>query len=272
MVALAMSALLFACPTAHAAFELRWPAARTAAMFTDDFDLIGCSLLAGGAARPAERHAGRCASLSTGELFGVAELRGWSARVSAPVHNAAISLGISSLGGSVYRERDLNVRVMWLAEPDTELAAGVSGLGVSGGNEQEQWTTAFDVAATRRVLGRILLGVRCCNVTGSEIGGSSVSSGSTFAVALELPGIALQAGTLMEDGVESTTSLGFEADLSRWLRMRAGATSSPGMFGLGLGLGDPAASGGPRWPVIDLAWRWHPMLGGSSFVSLEVCF
>jgi hypothetical protein len=276
-VAAALIALpLLPLAPAHAAFEVRWPDARSAAMLTGGLDLTGRSLLSRSTADGTRPVPARRAVLSAGELFGLSEARGWCARASTPVRDAAVALEISSLGGELYHERQAGIFVRWLAAPDTEVGVGGRCLGIGARGEPGLWAAALDAAATRRVLGRVLLGARCANLTGSEIGDSPVASTSAFGLAIALPEIVLQVGALMQDGLEAATSLGFEAALSEWLRIRAGASSSPGMLGAGLGVGRIESRDGQTRPLVrptlDLAWQWHPKLGGSSFVSVEVWF
>jgi hypothetical protein len=99
-------------------------------------------------------------------------------------------------------------------------------------------------------------------VGGSAIGQSRLTSAYGFGVALLLSGISLQATTRVQDGFEATHSLGLEVDVTEWARMRAGAACEPGRFACGLGIGTSL------WPSVDLAWQWHPKLGGSTFVSV----
>ena len=275
--ATALIALLLLYPVAaSAAFEIEWPDARSAAMLTGGLDLTAPSLLSVGAGAPESEARVRRATLSAGELFGLAEARGWCARVTAPVRAVTVAFDVSNLGGALYHERGAGLSATWLVASDTEVEIGARCLEVGARGESGRWAAVLDAAATRRVLGRVFLGARCSNLTGSEIGGSPLASTSTFGLALKLPGIALQARALMQEGLETTSSLGFEAALSRWLRIRAGASSSPGRVGAGLGIGCTERCGERTGllsrPTLDLAWQWHPKLGGSSFVSVEVCF
>jgi hypothetical protein len=179
---------------------------------------------------------------------------------------------VSSLGGDLYHERDLELSLKWLASADTQLALGLRGLGLGATGVRERWVCVLDAGLLRRVLGRVIAGVRCENLTRSGIGDSPVAAASRFGVAMVLEGIVLEARAVVESGFETSVSLGLEAELTAWSRLRAGAGSAPGRLAFGLGLGRVREDGGSTWPELDVAWQWHPRLGGSSFVSISAVF
>ena len=76
--------------------------------------------------------------------------------------------------------------------------------------------------------------------------------------------------TLVEPGVGSPVSMGVEMELARGLVLRTGASVDPGIFAVGLGVTVPAGATGTRSARVDVAWQWHPELGGSSFASLSL--
>jgi hypothetical protein len=120
---------------------------------------------------------------------------------------------------------------------------------------------------TRRLIGRVFLGAGCDNLTRSRIGDSPVASRARFGAALLLPSVTLRWTLSFEESFAASTALGFEAALTDWLRVRAGARDAPGKLGFGIGVGHPRAR---PWPLVDLAWQWHPELGVSSFVSITM--
>ena len=252
-------ALLCACP-ARAAFEISWPDARSAGMLAPRADLF--AHLDAGVRPPGPR-----ATVSAGELYGVREAAGWGAHAATRYRGMSIGVELATLGGELYQERSLGLEVGLDPDPDLHLTARTRVLGLRARGVDDRWTTAMDVSATRRLIGRIFLGAACENLTRSRIGDSPVVSRTRFGAALLLPSVTLQWTLSFEGSFAASTALGFEAALTDWLRVRAAARDAPGKLGFGIGVG--RSRGGP-WPIIDVAWQWHPELGASSFVSITI--
>ena len=252
-------ALLCACP-ARSAFEISWPDARSAGMLAPRADLF---------ARPhtGARPPGPRVTVSAGELYGVREAAGWGAHVAARYRGTSVGVELTTLGGELYQERSLGLEVGLDPDPDLHLTAKGRVLGLRARGVDDRWTTAVDLSATRRLIGRVFLGAACENLTRSRIGDSPVVSRTRFGAALVLPSVMLQWTLSFEESFAASTTLGFEAALTDWLRVRAAARDAPGKLGFGIGVG--RRRGGP-WPIIDIAWQWHPELGASSFVSITI--
>lgn len=268
----ALLALMLPAPSAWAAFEVSWPDARSAAMLTRAADLL--PPLNTGSHRPSTRSGAEPGArprprltMSAGELYGVREASGWGARAAARLRGASVDVELTTLGGELYQERSLGLRVGLDPDSDLHVAARARVLGLSARGVDDRWTAAVDASVTRRLIGRVLLGAACENLTRSRIGDSPVATRTRFGAALVLPSVVLGWSLLLEEAFAPSTVLSFEAALTDWLCLRAGARDAPGKLGFGIGVG--RRSSGP-WPVVDLAWQWHPELGVSSFVSITI--
>jgi len=253
-------AVLLCAPPASAAFEISWPDARSAGMLVRGADLF--PPLDAGAHPPGPR-----VTVSAGELYGISEAAGWSARAAARFRGVAIGVELATLGGELYRERSLGLEVGMDPDPDLRLMARARVVGLGARGVDDRWAAAVDASVTRRLIGRVFLGAACDNLTRSRIGDSPVAARARFGAALLLPSVTLQWTLSFEDRFPASAALGFEAALTDWLRMRVGARDAPGKLGFGIGVGRPRAR---PWPLIDLAWQWHPELGVSSFVSITM--
>jgi len=249
-----ITVLLCASP-APAAFEISWPDARSAGMLVRGADLFP----------PPD--AGPRVTVSAGELYGVREAAGWSAHVAARFRGVAIGVELATLGGELYQERSLGLVVGLDPDPDLHLVARARVLGLGARGVDDRWAAAVDASVTRRLIGRVYLGAACENLTRSRIGDSPLAARARFGAALLLPSVTLRWTLSFEESLPASTALGFEAALTDWLRVRAGARDAPGKLGFGVGIGRADAH---PWPVIDTAWQWHPELGVSSFVSLTM--
>lgn len=264
IAALVLCAFLVPPVSALAAFELGRMDARAAGMaatFVDPFQLTVPSVSAHGDSSSATRSA----MASSGEVFGLRETRWGSVGCAAPIGNAVFAFGATALGGDLYRERTLRVSVAGSCSEDTAIAVGVRGLSIGSNGIDDIWSLAVDAGACRTVLGRILFAARCENLTGSDIGGSPLGSRCGLGVAIELPDVELRLTLSNAGSGETAVTIGCETALTEWLRVRAGACEDPGKFAAGLGLGRVSSR---PWPAVDVAWQWHPELGGSSFASI----
>ena len=268
--AVLLALLLPACPAA-AAFEISWPDARTAAMLTPssliDFEagpIPVRSRVDSLAARPGVE--GARATLSAGRLYGVREAAGWSARASTSLRGVPVGLGLSRLGGELYEERVVSLGVGLAGADGLFLSARARVLGIAARGVDDHWAVAVDAGATKRFLGRVLLGASCENFTRTRIGGSPVATRTVFGAALVLPSISMRWTLLIEESFALSPTLGFEASLTDWLCVRAGVRDASGRLGFGIGVEGARGS----WPAVDLSVQWHPRLGVSSFVSVTI--
>jgi len=211
--------------------------------------------------------AGPSVTVSAGELYGISEAAGWSAHAAARLRGVAIGVELATLGGELYQERSLGLEVGLDPDPDLHVVARARVLGLGARGVGDRWATAVDASVTRRLIGRVFLGAACDNLTRSRIGESPVAARARFGAALLLPSVTLRWTLSFENRFPASAALGIEAALTDWLRVRAGARDAPGKLGFGIGVGRPRAR---PWPLIDLAWQWHPELGVSSFVSLTI--
>lgn len=264
--------VLLHAPPAPAAFEISWPDARSAGMLTPGLVLAGSpahvlSRASPDSATTARLRSGPSITLSAGELYGVREAAGWGARATAWFRGVSVDIEMATLGGELYQERSLGLRAGLDPDPDLHVAARARVLGLSARGVDDLWTVAVDASVARRLIGRVFLGAACENLTNSRIGDSPVASRTGFGAALVLPSVSIRWTLSLEEAFAPSTVLSFEAALTDWLRVRAGARDAPGKLGFGIGVG--RGRGGP-WPVIDFACQWHPELGVSSFVSITI--
>jgi len=263
--------LLHAC-RARAAFEVSWPDARSAGMLTPGLVLSGSPGHVFSRASPDSATMSRLrlrprVTVSAGELYGVREAAGWGARATARFRGVSVGIEMATLGGELYQERALGLRAGLDPDPDLHVAARARVLGLSARGVDDLWTMVVDASVTRRLIGRVFLGAACENLTRSRIGDSPVASRTGFGAALVLPSVTIQGTLSLEETFAPAMVLSFEAALTDWLRVRAGARDAPGKLGFGIGVGRRR---GGRWPVVDFACQWHPQLGVSSFVSVTI--
>ena len=265
-------AVLLSAHPAPAAFEISWPDARSAAVLalgTDPLPYLdaGCLRSSAGSATAPGARAGPRVTVSAGELYGIREAAGWGVHAASRFRAVSLRVELTTLGGELYQERSLGLQVGLDPDPDLHLAARARVLGLSARGVDDRWTAALDAGVTRRLVGRVFLGAACENLTRSRIGDSPVASRTAFGAALLLPSVALRWTLSLEEAFAPSTALGFEVALTDWLRVRAGARDAPGKLGFGIGVGRRHSS---PWPLIDIAWQWHPELGVSSFVSITI--
>jgi hypothetical protein len=217
--------------------------------------------------------------LSGGRLYRVPEASGWGAQFEARVRAVPVYVGLSRLGGELYEERAVSLGGRIEAGDNLVLKVRARVLGMAAGGIDDRWTLAVDAGMVKRFLGRVLLGASCENFAGAMIGNSPVAARTAFVAALDLTSVSIRWTLLMEEPFAPASTLGFEASLTNWLRVRAGVRDEPGRLGFGIGLGRRRpgrgrreGSGGPgvSWPTVDLSVQWHPRLGVSSFVSVTV--
>jgi hypothetical protein len=276
LCAIQFLAVLLCARPAPAAFEISWPDARSAGMLVRGADLFppldagalrSLSGTATGSATEPGVRAGPRVTVSAGELYGISEAAGWGAHAAARFRGVSVGVELATLGGELYQERSLGLEVGLDPDPDLHLVARARALGLGARGVDDRWAAAVDVSVTRRLIGRVFLGAGCENLTRSRIGDSPVAARTRFGAALLLPSVTLRWILSFEEPFAASTTLGFEAALTDWLRVRAGARDAPGKLGFGIGVGRPRAR---PWPLIDLAWQWHPELGVSSFVSITM--
>jgi hypothetical protein len=208
---------------------------------------------------------------SGGELYGLAATRWCAVRCDVPVGRVVVSLGAAGLGADLYTERTVSVAACGPARGghtcgDAAVAARVRVAAVGGRGLDDVHALVLDAAAARLFLGRVLVAAACENLTASRLGGSPTESRFGLGVSLLLPGSELRCAAASKGVGETCLIIGCEVKLGDWLRVRSGASVNPGRFAAGLGLGPVGVQG---TPVVDLAWQWHPELGGSSVVSIE---
>ncbi len=250
--------LLVAAHPVHAAFELDAPYAVSAGVLDALPDRELVSLAAQG--RPNARIV-----LSAAEHYGLEEVRSFAAWTKLRLGRGGLVLSCSSLGSSLYREQSLNVG--W-SSPVGEggavrLRAHVMGIAADG--IESRWAIAFDPAVLWLLRGRVAVEMLLSNATGVSIGASPVSTRARGRLSLVLDDATLGMTVENEPGFPSSFSMGIELAATSWFRLRAGGGIQPDRFAFGLGIGARRQ----RRPVVDLAWQWHPRLGGSTFVSIS---
>jgi len=255
-VALAALAVVSLAGPSSAAFEVVWPDAVSAAML-ERGDLASRMLAVD--ASDAVR-----VSFSGGELYGVREAAGGSVAVTGAPAGIPVGVSATTLGGDLYRERTLAACVAWSPDEHTGLALVLRSAGVGASGVEDRWAVSIDAGFRRVFLGRLVASACGVNLTDSAIGGSPLASRTTLRLALELDSATLACSVMAESGFAPNVTTGVEVRMSEWLLVRAGAGHEPGRLGVGLGLG---REGSGWWPMVDVAWQWHPRLGVSSFVS-----
>jgi hypothetical protein len=216
-----------------------------------------------------ERH-GWTANVSAHELFGLPEARGFG--VSLTRHGVvACELEVSSFGSSIYRERSFVVGSTVRTEGGSEVALAARALGLSAVGLDDEWTVAVDAGLDTELIGSVGVGCHLRNLGGAAIRETRLPS--TCSVTMRVGGDPLKmiGTTLIEPGFRPALSLGIEAGLTRALAIRAGSSLIPVVFAAGFGVSAPFGSTRGRLVTVDVAWQWHPALGGSSFVSVSLC-
>ena len=282
--------LLGAFTDARGAFEVSWPGARSAASAGADVELA--AIVPGRAAAapqgaPEEstgaRFGGASDSLSTGreagrfeidlsggELYGLSEIRACRARVRSAWGATAAAVTVGQLGGTLYRERTAGVAFARSLGSRIAVEIGGRALSVGAPGARSRSAVAIDAGFSSLFLGRILLVVRSVNVTDARIGRSPISSGTSLGAGLALERVRLSASLEIDRGLGTAVAVGVEASAGELLRIRAGVGLDPPIFGCGLGIGAERREALVPWPVVDLAWQWHPDLGVSTFVSVSL--
>jgi hypothetical protein len=255
-------------PQGRAAFERAATAARPAALASyASCPDIGASHLSSEGV-PVSQAPRWVLGASAFELFGLSELRGYGLRLE---RQGALSVLVAAeqFGSEVYVERSLSVGIGCSSEDGRRAGLDVRALGLSAAGGRAAWSCAVDASAGARILDRLDISCRWRNVGEARVRSSPVSSFTTLAASLRTGSSLVTGSVLIERGLDPSSSIGCEHEVSPWLVLRAGLGIDPGLFAAGLGFRVfdrvPAAGG----CVVDLAWQWHPELGASSFVSLS---
>jgi len=269
-VALGSLGVLGPCLPAHAAFECEWPDARAAvavgAVEPWAVRVLGAIGDAAGEPNASPRWS---FALSGGELFGLREARGAAAETALDAGGTHFAFRAATFGSPLYAERTLAVQCARRVSDGLVCGARLRALGVAADGCESAWSFAVDASMAARVTGLLALGGRFDNVSASEIGGSPVASSAVVGASLELDRVTLEAGIRIEEGFDAAPLLSVDAAVGEWLSVRAGADGGPGAFGVGLGVGGGRGATTGSRPAVDVAWRWHPELGVSSFVSVR---
>ncbi|MFH1502376.1 MAG: hypothetical protein ABIG03_04950 [Candidatus Eisenbacteria bacterium] len=258
----ALLAVVALASCAVAAFESPWPDARCAGLAA--FGPVADLRDAGGRVGPVWS-----ARLSASELFGLEEARGFRAYVERG-GDSSVGVELARFGSALYEERTVGLRVSKLVDDGTRAILRVRALGLAASGTDGEWTAAVDAGLSATLLGRMAFECRWDNLGRASIGGSPVSSTGRLSARVESDRLAVVASALLEPGLGSSVSLGLEFDVAAGLALRAGTATRPRLFAAGLGVAVPARPPGAGAFVLDLAWQWHPELGGSSFASLSV--
>jgi hypothetical protein len=262
-------------PVARAAFESPWPDTRAAGLASFGLpSMVSPSGTASSAASSSGVTAdeGRHVRVRmTGwELYGLSEARALRFAVES-VGDPTLGLELSRFGSDVYEEHVVSLGVSRTVTGGATVELRLRALGLAAADIGEEWCAALDAGVGATLLERIQLSCRWDNLGGSSIRGSPVSSVGTVSASLAADRLTLVASALLEAGMEPSTSMGVEFEVVRGLSLRAGTATRPWLFAAGLGVTVPGGVPGFGGCVVDLAWQWHPELGGSSFASLSLC-
>jgi hypothetical protein len=289
LAALVCASLLAAVLPVRALFELDAPYAVSAGILDalPDMDLVSLATRTGAdgtkqadvkeaasdgnsTTDPADEHAARVRPngsivLSAAEHYGLEEIRSFHVGTRLCFGPGELLLGGSSLGSSLYREQSLNVG--WSSPVGEGGAVRVRAhvMGIVADGIESRWAVALDPAVLWLLRGRVAVGLSLSNATGVSIEASPVSSRACGRLALILDDATLGIAMESEPGFPSSFNMGIELAATDWFRLRAAGGTQPGRFAFGLGIGARRV----RRPVVDLAWQWHPRLGGSTFVSIS---
>lgn len=282
LVAASLVSVVGQCAVVRAAFEMSAPGARAAGLaFRTEAGAVLLPVPAadpGRADSPGEPAAAPAAAVATVdgawalelsgcELFGLPEARAWRASLERR-GSLVLSLEAGGLGGSLYQERVLAAGLATSGSRG-QLDLGVRGLGLSAAGLEEQWSCAVDAGMSVLLLDRVLVSCGWTNLGGSSIGGSPVAQTATLCSSLTLDRIVSVVSTVVESGLEPSSSLGFEFRAARALVLRAGARMEPALFAAGMGFAAPPCVPALAGYVVDVAWQWDPELGVNTFVSIS---
>lgn len=207
--------------------------------------------------------------LSFGELYGAPECRGARVALRRTSRARALRVCLATFGTDIYTESVFSCAGSFALGTCT--AAGIEArvLSVSSAAGAGPWCVAVDAGLERRVAGRVALAASCRNMLDAELGASPVGSSTRLSALLDLDGIDLDVTVEAEPPFEPCYTFGVECELTPWLTARAGAVSNTEVLAAGIGLW-PAHSTGVS--LIDIAWQWHPRLGGSAFATINARF
>lgn len=261
-------------PGARAAFESPWPDARAAglASFGLSSDVAASETTSSVASSSGvEEDGGRHVrvKMSACELYGLPEARALRVAVES-VGDPTLGLEVSRFGSDIYEEHVVGLDVSRAVAGGVKVRLRLRALGLKAADVGEEWCAALDAGVCTILLERIQLSCRWDNLGGSSIRGSPVSSVGTVGASLSAGRLTLVASALLEAGIEPSTSLGVEFEAVSGFSLRAGTATRPWLFAAGLGVTVPRGMPGLRSCVVDLAWQWHPELGGSSFASISL--
>ncbi len=242
----------------RASFELDAPSAASAGALDvlPDMGLVSLAMRVGSGGRIV---------LSAAEHYGLPEARSFAVGTKLSLGEGELVLDGSSMGSSLYREQSL--RIGWrstIGEGGT-VHLGAHVLGISADGLESRWAVALDPAVLWLLRGRVAVELSLTNATDVSIGDSPVSSRAHGRLALVLDDAVLGLAMESEPGFPPSFSMGLELGATEWFRLRAGGGVEPGRLAVGFGIGARRL----RRPVVDLAWQWHPRLGGSTFVSIS---
>ena len=174
------------------------------------------------------------------------------------------------LGSRIYEERTLGLILGRRIDERLSVGLSLRALGVAFAGAEGSWTGSADAEVRLSIRGRFSAWARWENVGRAAIEGSPVASSMRLSGALVLDSMLIASSVLLESGLDPAPSLAIEFTAARVLRLRAGATTSPGTFAAGCGVVLHRES--PRFDcvAVDVAWEWHPQLGVSSFASVSL--
>ncbi len=204
------------------------------------------------------------------ELYGLPELRGAGVSVSRDSPGASFSLGASSFGCRVYRERAVEVASMRRWSEDLVIGFHWRALCLAWEGGPPEWTGALDLSAAWLVHGRLVVGLSVRNLTRSSILSSPVSSRVSGDAALVLDGVTILASLSGEPGFAPSPALGCEIPIAACVSIRGGIGTEPSSTAFGLRLGSGRGPERTRWPDVDLAWSRHPVLGSSYSLTVSI--
>ena len=262
---------------ASGAFESDWADARSAALFgPGSWAASLCTDLPpsraahgrwdepGGDRSDDVRWALRC---DAGELFGLHCLRTGGVSVERIGRRTRIGFAARQLGGRPAAERTAAAVFGWrLSEEGSAcLRARVLDFGAAG--YAPEVACAVDASVSHRLLGSLTGRATVTNLFASSVAGARVPQSMDLGLDIAFKDALVTAGSRIEPGFDASLHVGVEIR-SAFLRLRAGAQTTPDLLALGLGLG---RSHGPV-PCLDVALQWHPLLGGSVLASLSWSF
>jgi len=257
---LSLLLVAFLCAVGHSAFERAWPNAASAGLSIDrPWTSVGA-----GAGR-ADTSGWRI-ECSGGELFGLRALRGASIRVERLGRRAGLCLSASRLGDDGLSERTLALDAGFRSSDGTGLRLRAALCQLAAAGYAPSTALGVDIEAECRITGLLHGRARATNLLGGRTAGAPLPQVLELEVALRTRKTLVVAGARVEEGFEASCHVGAEMTVTSYLVFRAGSrTGREETLSVGLGLGRPRGV----VPVVDLAWQWHPALGGSSFASFS---